>query len=90
MTLQEFLNKIKVDFRLTKPSVDSSDKGTLYIPHPPSLEQAHHFKLELTFRELAQQGHISGKKKEQLEIMDQAIPSVLYLDLVYDEDMQAN
>ncbi len=53
MTLQEFLNKIKVDFRLTKPSVDSSDKGTLYIPHPPSLEQAHHFKLELTFRELA-------------------------------------
>jgi len=63
--LKEFLEQIKEQLRLNRPSIDSSDKGVLYIPHPPALEKAHHFKLDLTFKDLVDNGHISGKPTEQ-------------------------
>jgi hypothetical protein len=43
-----------------------------------------HFKLDLTFRELKEQGHISGVNKEQFEIVDPIIPNVLYVQMEYE------
>mmetsp|Transcript_9251 Transcript_9251/g.7033 ORF Transcript_9251/g.7033 Transcript_9251/m.7033 type:complete len:126 (+) Transcript_9251:1-378(+) len=46
--LRDCLEKLKEQFRLVSPSIESS-KGILYVPKPPSLEEQHRFKLDLTF-----------------------------------------
>jgi hypothetical protein len=47
-TLREFREKIKEQQRLQNPTIESS-KGILYAPKPPSLEEKHRHKLDLTF-----------------------------------------
>jgi hypothetical protein len=50
--LVDFIELLKKRLMLNNPSIESSDKGMLYFPKPASLERVHHFKLELTFKEL--------------------------------------
>ena len=45
------------------------------------LNKGTHFKLDLTFRQLKEQGHISGANKEQFSIVDPVIPNVLYVNM---------
>lgn len=47
--LKTFLEELKEKLRLLGPSL-TSQKGYVYIPNPPSLEEKHHFKLDLTFK----------------------------------------
>lgn len=90
-TLKTFLGDLIDKLRLSNPSIDSIATGkTLYISGPPQLEQAHRFKKDLSFRELASQGFISGTNKEEFMIIDGAVPSTLTVRIVYDEDMQIN
>jgi hypothetical protein len=87
LTLEKFIEELKTKFNLKKPTIASTIKGIIYIPGPPSLEQHHHHKLALTFNQLIEQGHIVGAGDEKLELMDSAIPSLIYLKLVFNEMM---
>jgi hypothetical protein len=44
-----------------------------------------HFRLDLTFQELKDQGFISGINKEEYDIVDPIIPNVLHVQMLYDE-----
>jgi hypothetical protein len=60
--LREFIDKkLKNDLRLQNPTIES-DVGTIYIPKPPQLEEEHRFKLDITLRELIQQGLMPSDK----------------------------
>jgi hypothetical protein len=50
-SIYHIFNSLKEDpvFLLQNPTINSSD-GLLYIPKPLHLEEAHHYKLELTFQ----------------------------------------
>lgn len=85
--LKDFLEIVRDQYRLTNSSIESSVKGYLYISNPPNLEAIHHFKLDLTFKELEEQGFISGKNKEEFQILDKAIPSTLQLSIIYEDDL---
>ena len=85
--LVDFIDHLKTKFNLKKPQISSNIKGILYIPGPASLEQHHHFKLNLTFTELIEQGHLVGTSEEKLELMDSAIPSLIYIVLKFKDLM---
>lgn len=44
-----------------------------------------HFRLDLTFQELKDQGFISGINKEEYDIVDPIIPNVLHVRMLFDE-----
>lgn len=76
-TLRDFIERIKESMRLQNPSIESS-KGLLYIPKPQSLEEKHRHKLDLTFGELIEREFITGQKREEYEITDAVIATVVY------------
>lgn len=47
--------------------------------------KATHFTLDLTFKQLQEQGCISGANKEKYEIVDPVIASALYVQMVYED-----
>ena len=49
--LGEFLDTIKEKLNLSGPAL-AGGKGDLYMPKPPSLEEKHRYKLDLTWKEL--------------------------------------
>ena len=79
-TLKDFIAQLTQQLQLKNPSLDSS-KGTLYMP----ANKQTHAKLDLTFRQLKEQGFISGTDKEEWEIVDPVIPNVLYVQMMYEE-----
>ena len=76
MALQEFLEKLKTDYKFESPQLASAS-GTLYTPNPPALEQAHRHKLEMSFQRLKDEGHITGNPAEPFELLDRPVPSVV-------------
>ena len=62
--LRDFIEKIKTKLNLSGPAI-SGGKGDLYVPKPPSLEEKHRFKLDLTFKELKDRGLILGTEAEE-------------------------
>lgn len=80
MKLKNFIGAIQEQFRLKGPSINSS-KGILYLSAPAAFEALHHHKLEMTFKELKEQGHIGGEEKERYEIIDSTIPTILNIAL---------
>ena len=49
-TLASFIEFINEKFGFKKATLTDEAKGLLYIPGPPALEEAHHFKLDLSFK----------------------------------------
>jgi ubiquitin-activating enzyme E1 C len=80
LTLREFLKVILEEFRLQGPSIDS-DKGPVYISAPPTIEAHHSHKLDLTLKQLTEQGVLSNDS--EYTIVDKAIPSAITLVIKY-------
>lgn len=54
---RDLIADIKADYNLSRPGFNTWDDGeTIYIPHPPALEQMHAHKLDMTMAELQAQG----------------------------------
>jgi hypothetical protein len=84
--LREFIDtNLKEKLRLKNPSIESQSKGLLYIPGPQSLEEKHHFKLDMNFKQLIDAGHIAGDADEVFEITDPTIATALYARLIFDK-----
>ncbi len=49
-TLSSFLTVLREKYGFKRPTLTCEKKGLLYIHGPPSLEEAHHFKLDLNFK----------------------------------------
>ena len=45
----EIMERIKNDNRFQNPTIESDVKGILYVPKPPTWEEKHRYKLDLTF-----------------------------------------
>lgn len=73
--LSEVLEVIKTKEALNRPGFNTLDGDTIYIPHPPALEEMHHYKLDLTLQELMDKGDLPKKNQFLWMVLDKNIKS---------------
>lgn len=71
--LSEVLEHIKTKEGLNRPGFNTVSGDTVYIPHPPALEEMHHYKLDLTLQELMDKGDLPQKDSFLWMVLDKNI-----------------
>lgn len=77
---KDLITELKADFDLKNPGFSTWYYGdTIYIPHPPALEQMHAHKLEMSLGQMVEEGILAGTT--QVQVLDKNVKGRINLVL---------